>query len=126
MTPFLFSLVMLAASPAAPDGSGAPAIDLAQARRAFEDARAGSDADAGRLWGVPLYGPMLFVEPESRFLVANEADAQGALVAQGGLFTGTLPPEEGIANTAVDWAGKRWTMVMWPPPENRYARRRLL
>jgi hypothetical protein len=31
-----------------------------------------------------------------------------------------------IANTALDWAGKRWTMVMWPLPVNSQPRERLL
>jgi hypothetical protein len=31
-----------------------------------------------------------------------------------------------IANTGVDWAGVRWTMVMWPLPENRRPRQQLM
>lgn len=123
---FLLSLAVLASSPPPLDNAGAMPIDLAQARRAFEEARAGSDLDAGRLWGVRLYGPMIFVDPQSRFVVANEGDVEGRLAPRDGLFVGTLSPEEPIANTAVTWAGKKWTMVMWPLPENRYARTRLL
>ncbi len=64
--------------------------------------------------GKTLYGPMLFVQPESRAVVANEADASGLLQKQGDVYAGVLPKDVMIANTAVDWAGKRWTMVMWP------------
>src|SRR6185503_15764460 len=42
------------------------------------------------------------------------------------VFTGTLPGEVGIANTATDWAGVHWTMVAWPLPAERFERTRLL
>jgi len=88
-------------------------IDLSAAERYFADAKAASDRDAGRLWGVRLYGPSLFVDPQSRALVANQADAEGRLRQVGRLWVGTLPAEIAIANTATNWAGVRWTMVMW-------------
>jgi hypothetical protein len=43
-----------------------------------------------------------------------------------GVWTGTLSEEINPANTAVDWAGLRWTMVVWPPPTIPHARNRLL
>jgi hypothetical protein len=88
-------------------------IDLVAAGRYFEDAKAASDRDAGGLWGVRLYGPTLFVDPQTRALVANQADAEGRLKQVGELWVGTLPAEIGIANTATKWAGVNWTMVMW-------------
>ncbi|MFQ5765610.1 MAG: hypothetical protein ACE5GT_11830, partial [Rhodospirillales bacterium] len=78
------------------------------------------------LWGRALYGPMLFVDPETRFVVANHEDEDGKLTEQDAVFVGTLPDEEQIANTAYAWAGVTWTMVIWPLPENRYSRMRLL
>jgi hypothetical protein len=88
-------------------------IDLTAAADYFADAKAASDRDAGKLWGVRLYGPILFVDPQSRTVVTNQADAEGKLKQQGTLWVGTLPPEVGIANTATKWAGVNWTMVMW-------------
>ena len=76
-------------------------------------------------WAGNLYGPTLFVEPESRYLVANEADPEGILQASGAIFVGTLPEGEGIANTEVSWAGKQWTMVMWPLPDGYFERNHL-
>jgi len=47
-------------------------------------------------------------------------------VAQDGVFVGKLPKEMSPANTAIDWAGVHWTMVMWPVSELRQPRERLL
>jgi len=100
----------------------APAIDITQAQRAFDEAKALSLRDGGKLWGLPLYGPMLFVDPQSRRVVANQSDPQGFLQKEGGLYTGILPKDVGIANTAQAWSGIRWTMVMWPLPGNGESR----
>jgi len=101
-------------------------IDLGLAKRYFAEARTLSDRDAGRLWGRPLYGPMIFADPGSRAIVADRADQEGRLRPQGEVFVGTLPPEHNIANTAFAYAGVNWTMVMWPPPGDRSARGLLL
>ena len=101
-------------------------IDLHQASHFFAEMKAASDRDAGRLWGHRLYGPMLFVDPETRFAVANQQDRENKLTAQGDVFTGTVPPELGVANTAVDWAGITWTMILWPLPEYRWERTSLM
>jgi hypothetical protein len=103
-----------------------PAIDLALARRAFAEAEALSKADRGKLWGKPLYGPMMFADPSSRQIVANERDRAGSLGELEGLWVGTLPADQNIANTAFNWNGTKWTMVMWPLQEDRYARGRLM
>jgi hypothetical protein len=72
------------------------------------------------------HGPMLLVDPESRGVVANQADNEGKLGPQGDVFVGTLPEEINIANTATNWAGVDWTMIMWPLPEERRSRLRLM
>src|SRR5215510_12674854 len=94
-------LVALLSSPAA----AAPPIDPALAASAFDEARALSDADGGKLWGRRLYGPMLFVDRETRAVVANEPDREGHLHKEGAIFTGTLPDSVLVANTATRWAG---------------------
>lgn len=101
-------------------------IDLAHARRIFDEARGIAELEGGRLWGVSLYGPILFVEASTRFVVSNHTDSRGVLESRDGVFIGKLPEDVGVANTAVLWAGVEWTMLMWPLPEQRYARRRLL
>src|SRR5260221_7327592 len=104
--------------------SARAAIDPAAARRAFGELRAMCDRDAGNLWCVRLCGPTLFVERGTRAVAADTANV--GLKASDSIFTGTLPKEIGIANTAVDWNGKHWTMVVWPLPEDAYARRVIL
>jgi hypothetical protein len=103
-----------------------PSIDLAEAERAFESAKIASDLDAGRLWGVEMYGPIFLVDPASGSVAADRADPEGELTARDGVWTGTLPESISPANTAIEWAGLEWTMVLWPPPTIPHARNRLL
>jgi hypothetical protein len=42
------------------------------------------------------------------------------------IFVGTLPKEVNTANTATNWAGVLWTMMLWPLPEDRLQRTRLM
>src|SRR5204863_3031689 len=110
---------LVALAIAAPIIARAQAIDADVARLAFAEIRQRSDADGGALWGRPLSGPVFFVDPGSREIAANQADPGGILKGDAGLFRGTLPAEFSPANTAIEFAGMRWTMVMWPLPENR-------
>lgn len=101
-------------------------IELTLASKYFREAESASNRDGSRLWGVPLYGPMLFVDSNTRFVVANQADKNGALRREGEVFVGKLPENIGVANTATTWSGVQWTMVAWPLPEERQARVRLM
>src|SRR5262249_36289697 len=103
-----------------------PALDPALAAQYFREAREVCTRDGGRLWGVSLCGPMLFADPGTRAVAANQPDKEGRLRPQGEVFTGALPPEVVIANTATEWAGVKWTMVMWPLPEEKQPRVQLL
>jgi len=102
------------------------AIDLALARRCFDETAALSEADGGALWGRPLHGPMLLVEARSRQVVANQRDSAGLLTERDGVWVGVLPESMHVANTACTWGELSWTMLMWPLPDDRYARARLL
>ncbi len=101
-------------------------IDGGLARDYFNEAKALSQADNGNLWGVKLYGPMMFFDPQSRICIANMPDGEGKLKAKDGLYIGTLPAEIPAANTALQWAGIHWTMMIWPLPNGKYARNRLV
>lgn len=103
-----------------------PIISPALAREAFGEAEEAALVDGGRLWGSELLGPILFVDPATRAVVANQPDEDGRLVAKEDVFVGTLPSDVGIANTAIEWAGVHWTMVQWPLPADRHERTRLL
>ncbi len=104
------------------DGALTPEI----ARQCFEEGRQLCEKDAGRLWGVSLCGPILLADPKTRAVVASEADHEGRLTPQDGVFVGTLPAEETIAGTAKDWAGVRWVMIPWPLPVEQNERRHIL
>ena len=120
-----FSLLMFMcavtswAPPASAASPAPPAIDVAQAKAAFAEAEAVSNKEGGRLWGRKIYGALFFVDPETRAVVANEADPGGVLHASDGVYVGTLPAEVIVSNAPTEWQGKRWTMLMWPtiPPD---------
>ena len=85
------ALVLLAPSAGAQGSGGAsegPGLDPAVARTAFEQAAAIAAADGGGLWGLSLDFPILFVDPDTRRVVANRADASGELSERHGLWTG--------------------------------------
>jgi hypothetical protein len=97
-----------------------------EAARHLREARILCDRDAGTLWGKSLCGPLLLVNPGTREVFANQADAEHQLQKQGDLYTGKLPAAVNIANTATEWAGVKWTMVMLPLPEEPHRRAALL
>ena len=74
------------------------------------------------LWPVDLCGPTLLVNPESRQVLANAADRQGLLSRKGKFYRGQLPDSVRLANTALEWAGVRWSMVLLPLPLDRRKR----
>jgi len=101
-------------------------ISFDAAQKDFAEAKALCEADAGKLWGVSLCGPILFVDPDTRTLVANQLDAQRALTPQDSVYVGMLPKSENFANTATDWSGTHWTEMMWPLPDERSRRDTLM
>ncbi|MEX0891210.1 MAG: hypothetical protein WEB88_03495 [Gemmatimonadota bacterium] len=103
----------------------AQGIDAALAREYFAEADM-LGLESTRLWGIPLHGPMILVEQGTRQALANAPDTSGVLRAVDGVWTGVLPDNVGIANTAVEWGGRRWTMLVWPLPYGRMSRWRLL
>jgi hypothetical protein len=119
------TLALAICGPASLICAAGPAIDPASAARYFAEARAIADKDGGKLWGRSLSGPLLFVDPSSREVVASGPDREQRLTMREAIYVGSLPANVLVANTAMDWAGVRWTMVMWPLPEDS-TRRRIL
>lgn len=103
--------------------SGAP--DATQAQRYFETMQRQCTADHGKLWGVSLCGPVMFVDPVTRRVVANQADPKGALKSDHGVYVGVLPPDVLIANTSIEWEGVRWIQMLWPVAGDEASRRTL-
>lgn len=102
------------------------ADDKALALKYFQEATALCVVDNRKLWGVTLAGPMMFVEPQSRRIFANQPAGEGQLKPDGEIFVGELPAEIPVANYSFVWSGKRWTMVIWPLPKDDDARRVLM
>lgn len=100
----------------------ATAIDLKLAARYFAEAQQLWKQDDGKLWGKSGAGPLLFVDPKSRFAVANQADAEGHLRADGPVFVGKLPANIQIANYSRQWSGAHWVIIMWPLPTEPHPR----
>jgi len=105
--------------------TAAEPIPTAQAAAALSEMRAACAADAGRLWNTDLCGPVVFVDPKTRGFVADR-QVPGDSTPKDGLFTGRLPNQMNAANTAVEWGGRRWTMVLWPLPADKAERLGLL
>jgi hypothetical protein len=78
------------------------AIDTTLAQKYFQEARKLFNQDSAQLWGIWLQGPMMFVDPGTRQIVANESDLEGNLTKKGEVFVGRLPEKEAIANTSIN------------------------
>ena len=89
-------------------------LSLADVARLFAQAEEACARDDGHLWGQPISGPVLVVDPLTRRVAGNVADPEGKLVEAGGVFLGTLPKDRPVANAPVEWAGLRWAMVLAP------------
>jgi hypothetical protein len=95
-------------------------IDLSLARRYFIEAESLCNRDKGKLWDISLCGPMLFADPKTRAVVANQGDREGRLKSSGEVFVGKLPNQVNIANTDVEWAGVKWAIMIWPLPADQF------
>lgn len=75
-----------------------------------------------QLWGSDLYGPILLVNPTTRQLYGNHPDSLGILKKDGNIYYGSLPIDVNIANTSLNWSGRRWAMIMLPVPTDKFDR----
>ena len=86
---------------------------MEKAAPCFENLKKVSDADKGKLWGKTLYGPTMFVDVQTRNLVANQQNKENTFTQKGDLFFGQLPEDIIIANTSISYCGEDWTCVIW-------------
>lgn len=105
-----------------PTSGRAQAPDTAAAASAVRDFDAACRRDHGVLWGRTLCGPMLIADQETRFAVASERPPEGSFEHRNGVFVGRIPEGMGLANTAFDWSGHRWSSVRMPLPADRFNR----
>lgn len=112
MLAWVLSAAVVSAVPTSSGKGQGGGLEAAVAGRYFAEARALCARDGGRLWGRSLCGPMMFADPSTRAVVASEPGGEGVLKRSGEVFVGALPADINIANTAFEWAGVNWMMVM--------------
>src|SRR5690242_1910357 len=78
-------------------------IDPKAAHAAFAERQMFCDRDGGKLWGKQICGPLFFVDPDTRDIVANRNTPDGALTKDGDVFTGKLGKEVLISSTTTEW-----------------------
>lgn len=94
-------------------GASSPSgISTAAAAKTFARANALCTADDGRLWGVSLCVPMMFVDPNSLQAVANTKVPQAT--RDGAMFRFAFPPGTQVADAPMSYAGIRWAQIQWP------------
>ncbi|MGQ9620488.1 MAG: hypothetical protein ACUVTX_05825 [Bacteroidales bacterium] len=76
--------------------------------------------DNGKLWGVNLAGPLMFVDRPTRRILANMPDNEGLLKLRNGVYQGTYPRERIIENTAVEFGKRTYAMTPLPPREDEF------
>jgi hypothetical protein len=94
--------------------------------RAFADFDSLLTLDNGKFWGKIIYGPIILIEPETRVFYANENNTTNSFNKVNSIYRDSLPTNINIANTAIDWDNKRWSMVMLPLPTDRISRNNLV
>src|SRR5262249_52806263 len=87
------------------------AVAIQRSKQYFAEAKTTSDADGGKLWGKPLYGPMVFLDTETRTIYANQPDAENRLREKDSVYIAKVGPEFPAANTAHRFGGVYWTVI---------------
>ncbi len=83
-------------------------------------------SDGTLLWGKSLCGPMLFVDPSTRSVVANRQDPGGTFRRDESVYLGVLPEQFTPSNTSISWGQQNWAMVMLPLPDDPFLRLALI
>jgi len=84
------------------------------ANRMFKVVKEICEKDNGKLWGQNLWGPILIINNDTRFIVANEKDNEGVLKESGKVFIGDFPPNKIFAYSSVFIFGKQWATIAYP------------
>ena len=104
----------------------AQAFDTADAREALRLYERTCALPASRVFGGPLCGPLILIDPATRAAISNRPDPEGAFrrIADG--YVGIAPEAVPVANTTFRWRDQRWTVVMLPLPRTAFSRVALL
>lgn len=104
----------------------AQSVDTVAATSALSRFAAACYTQGDALWGRSLCGPIVLVHEPTRAAIANAPDPDGTFRRDGQFWFGTLPAGVGVANTAVQWGGTPWAMVLLPLPTDEFAQLSLM
>jgi hypothetical protein len=76
--------------------------------------------DNGELWGKNLSGPLMFIDRNTRKIVANQPDSEGILKLKDSVYTGIYPKEKIIYNSSVMLGGTLFGMAPLTDTEDEY------
>ena len=82
--------------------------------------------DGVLLWRQSLCGPLLLVNPSTRFVIANAPDPEGKYEKHGDVYIGHFPEQFTPSNTSIRWGQQEWATVMLPLPTDPFQRLTLL
>jgi hypothetical protein len=71
----------------------------------FGEIEAACKMDNGKIWGINLYGPIMFIDRPTRKIIANMPDNDGILKLKDGIYTGSYPKEMIIDNSSKLFGG---------------------
>jgi len=93
-------------------------IPINLAAQYFSELHALHEEDGGALWGVSLHTPFVFVDPETREIVASHPDSHGILLKQGDVYVGKLPEHLPAIYSTPYFGGRNWAMWPWEIAEH--------
>jgi hypothetical protein len=91
-----------------------------KAEMSFKNIKEICNRDSGNLWGQNLYGPLMYVDRNSRRIFANQQDKEGLLKLKEGVYTGIYPREYIVTTTTVNFGGTFFGMAPLPNEEDDY------
>lgn len=77
-------------------------VDKQRAMEYFKEAQALCERDNGRLWGVPICGPMVIFDMQTKTIATSKAEPDG-----------TRPRLLGLVNAPIQWGGETWGSYIW-------------
>ncbi|MEO8449231.1 MAG: hypothetical protein ABI647_05540 [Gemmatimonadota bacterium] len=80
----------------------------------------------GVLWGRSLCGPFIAIDPQSGTAAASDSPGAPGFRRVGDVAIGPIPEGVPFANTAFDWQGARWLVLLLPVPGDSYHRAAVL
>jgi hypothetical protein len=100
----------------------AQGIDTGAVLGALRDALLACRRDDGALWGRSMCGPIAIADRQSRMVITNDSVMGRPFLQLTDAFVSTAPAGVGFANTAFQWVGRPWAMIMLPLPRDRFDR----